>query len=132
MKLDNSVRLGGYPPASPPLVPQGLKRGEFQGLLEGLTKPAGKPAALVPSELRFSRHALERMHSRGISFPKEQIAKMEAALVKAQAKGAKDTLIVSGDKALIVNAKTATVVTVMDKASMGEQIVTNIDSTIMI
>jgi hypothetical protein len=32
----------------------------------------------------------------------------------------------------VVNAKTGTVVTVMEKANMGEQIVTNIDSTILI
>jgi flagellar operon protein len=138
MKVEspNVGRVGGLTQHQP-TGPQKVNSGEFQNLLDGLQKPASPqvheiPKAGGPSELKFSRHAMERMHSRGITFPRDQIAKMEVALEKAQAKGVKDTLIIAGDKALVVNAKTGTVVTVMEKANMGEQIVTNIDSTILI
>lgn len=84
------------------------------------------------SNLKFSNHAIERMHSRGISIAPEQMARIENAVDKAAQKGSKDTLVLSGDNALIVSVKNKTVVTIMDRAAMKDNVFTNIDSTVVI
>lgn len=91
-----------------------------------------KADGVTPITLKFSNHAVERMSQRGITFSPDQISKIENAASKAQAKGSKETLIFANDSALIVNLKDKTIVTVMDKNALRENVFTNIDSTIMI
>ena len=88
-------------------------------------------AKSVESAVKFSNHAVERMMSRGISFKPEQMAKLNEAIGRAAAKGSKDSLILMDDAALIVSVKNKTVVTVMDKQALKENVFTNIDSTIV-
>lgn len=98
--------------------------------LEALKASAfGGPTA---SSLKFSTHAVERMRSRGISYAPEMMKNIEAAVQKAAAKGSKDTLVLTDESALIVSVKNNTVVTVMDRAAMKENVFTNIDSTVMV
>lgn len=84
------------------------------------------------SSLKFSNHAVDRMRSRGISFDQEVMSKIENAVSKAAQKGAKETLLLTDESALIVSVKNNTVVTVMDKASLKDNVFTNIDSTVVI
>ncbi len=87
---------------------------------------------LNPSEgLKFSNHAVERMQTRGIRFSPEDMVKLNDAVNRAAMKGSKDSLILMKDSALIVSVKNKTVVTVMDKAALKENVFTNIDSTIV-
>ncbi len=81
--------------------------------------------------VKFSNHALERMKNRGIFYSPADIGKLNEAVAKASAKGAKDSLILMNDSALIVSVKNNTVVTVMDKNALKENVFTNIDSTIV-
>jgi flagellar operon protein len=80
--------------------------------------------------LKFSNHALERMNTRGIFFTPDQITSIEQAAGKAAQKGAKEALVLQDDKALIVSLKNNTIVTVMDKDALKENVFTNIDSTV--
>lgn len=82
--------------------------------------------------LKFSAHAVDRMKSRGISFAPEVMKGIESAVSRAASKGSKDTLVLAGDNALIVSVKNNTVVTVMDKNAMRENVFTNIDSTVVV
>jgi flagellar operon protein len=82
--------------------------------------------------LKFSNHALERMNTRGIHFSPDQITKIEQGMMKASQKGAKETLVLTDDSALIVSLKNSTVVTVMDKSMLRENVFTNIDSTVFV
>lgn len=95
-----------------------------------ITKPVldSKPN----SNLKFSNHAIERMQTRGISYNPERLQKLDQAIQKAASKGSKDTLVLMDDSALIVSVKNNTVVTVMDKNSLKENVFTNIDSTVVI
>lgn len=104
------------------------------GVAQGPQKTGvvGAPAAAGLEKLKFSNHAIERMHSRGISFSPDEMKSIENAVAKAAAKGSKDSLILSGDNALIVSVKNSTVVTVMDRAAMKENVFTNIDSTVVL
>lgn len=82
--------------------------------------------------IKFSNHAIERMQSRGISYTPERLQKLDEAIKKAAAKGSKDTLVLMDDSACIVSVKNNTVVTVMDKNNLKENVFTNIDSTVVI
>ncbi len=134
-----------------PTKPQDLKKSQADGLafkeaLEGSLKTESaaaqvKPAApkveagtlngQAPSALKFSNHAIERMQSRGISYSPEEMTRLGDAVQKAAAKGSKDTLVLMDNSALIVSVKNNTVVTVMDKNALKENVFTNIDSTIV-
>ncbi len=86
----------------------------------------------LENQLRFSNHAIERMQSRGISYTPESLGRIEDAIKKAASKGSKDTLVLMDESALIVSVKNNTVVTVMDKNALKENVFTNIDSTVVI
>lgn len=98
----------------------------LQSVLPSTVKP------LTTSPLKFSNHAIDRMQSRGIRFSPDEMSKIESAVNKAKAKGAKNTLLLTDTSALIVSVKDKAVVTVMDKTQLKDNVFTNIDSTVMI
>lgn len=120
------------------------EEGAFQKTLEQSLQSEGSAEVKTPAglagaddkklgnQLRFSNHAIERMQSRGISYTPESLGRLEDAIKKAAAKGSKDTLVLMDESALIVSVKNNTVVTVMDKNSLKENVFTNIDSTVVI
>ncbi len=101
----------------------------------GMPTAVGKTPAAAganPAEaVKFSNHAVERMQTRGISFNKADMERLNEAVSRAASKGSKDTLVLMNDSALIVSVKNKTVVTVMDKNALKENVFTNIDSTIV-
>lgn len=104
---------------------------DFKSLLSSLSTGVGAKSETAPaSALKFSNHAVERMQSRGMSFPPEVMTRIENAAQRASQKGAKETLVLADDSALIVDLKKNMVVTVMDKNMMKENVFTNIDSTV--
>ena len=131
-------RIEGLIPKATKVNPSPV--GETESFKEVLTQSLETPAAASVNGsvlekvngLKFSNHAIERMQSRGISYTPERLQKLDEAVKKAAAKGSKDTLVLMDDSALIVSVKNNTVVTVMDKNNMRENVFTNIDSTVMI
>ena len=89
-------------------------------------------ATQKPDALIFSKHAVERLQSRGITMGPESLSRLEKAFDKAQTKGAKDTLVLMDDSAFIMSVKNKTIVTAMDKAMLKENVFTNIDSTVIV
>jgi flagellar operon protein len=87
---------------------------------------------LQDSFVRFSHHAEQRLQQRGIQLKPEQLAKIGSAIDKAASKGAKDSLMLLNDMALIINVKNRTVVTALDGASMKDNVFTQIDSAVII
>jgi flagellar operon protein len=81
--------------------------------------------------LKFSAHAESRLHSRHIELTQELMGKLEKAVAGAAKKGARDSLIMTGQCAFIVNIPNRTVITAMDGESMKENIFTNIDSAVI-
>jgi flagellar operon protein len=98
------------------------------------TTAAGRPnfQELLQKELKLSHHAELRLEQRGIRLKPEQLDKIQSAVEKAAAKGAKDSLVLMNGMALIVNVKNRTIVTAMDGASMKDNVFTQIDSAIVI
>jgi len=101
----------------------------FQDILKEKTQIPLQPTA---PGLKFSTHAADRMATRGIRLDPSDMRRLEEGIEKARQKGSKDTLLLMGDNAFIVNVKNATVVTAMDRTMMKENVFTNIDSTIVL
>ena len=87
---------------------------------------------ILQDKLRFSHHAELRLQQRGIKLDSQQLTQLESAIAKADAKGAKESLVVFKDVALIVNVKNRTVVTAMDGNQMKDNVFTQIDSAVII
>ena len=83
-------------------------------------------------EIKLSKHAVERMNSRNIIFSENDIKDLGNAIKKAEDKGSKESLILLNDFALIVSVRNRTVITAMTRESLKDNVVTNIDSTIII
>lgn len=81
--------------------------------------------------IKFSQHAIDRMQSRGIRLSPTDLERLQTAVEKAAAKGSRDSLVLLDSSAMIVSVKNNTVVTVMDRAALKENVFTNIDSTIV-
>ncbi|WP_020615281.1 TIGR02530 family flagellar biosynthesis protein [Paenibacillus daejeonensis] len=122
--MHDPVRIGQLFPSQAPL---GVKPAARSG-----TNPGGFKQLLDETELRFSHHAELRMKQRGITLKPEQLESIKSAIDQAEAKGAKDSLVVMQDLAMIVNVPSRTVVTAMSGQSMQHNVFTQIDSAVVI
>lgn len=82
--------------------------------------------------LRFSAHAKDRLVSRGIHLQSADLQKIQQAVERAAAKGAKQALLIKENLALIVSVTNRTVITALDGAHMRENVFTNIDSAVFV
>ena len=81
-------------------------------------------------KLKFSNHASKRIESRELELSETDLTKLEDAVSKAEAKGAKDSLVMMDNRAFIVNIPNKTVITALDVQKSSENIFTNIDSVV--
>ena len=82
-------------------------------------------------QLKFSKHAQERLESRNMQLTENDKAQLGKAVHLAEQKGARDSLVFLKDMAFIVNVKNRTVVTAIDSEHLRENVFTNIDSAIV-
>lgn len=81
--------------------------------------------------VKFSKHASNRMASRGINLNPEEITRLNNAVNLVNEKGARDSLVLLGETALVVSVKNNTVITVVDKNNLNGNVFTNIDSAVI-
>lgn len=84
------------------------------------------------SELKFSKHADNRLAERKISLSENQMQRLYDGTEKAKAKGIKESLVMVDDYAFIVNTKNNIVVTAMNREENNDTIITNIDGAVII
>ena len=89
-----------------------------------------KQNAVQASELKFSKHANERLASRNIDLTDEQMARLETGAKKAGEKGINESLVMVDDLAFIVNIKNSTVITAINDGE--DKVITNIDGAVII
>lgn len=82
-------------------------------------------------DLKFSRHAQERIENRQIKLEQKHLLRLKEAVEKAQTKGARESLILLDDLAFVVSIKNKTVITAVDGESRRGNVFTNIDSAII-
>lgn len=96
----------------------------FQDILE--------QASGIGREVRFSKHASNRLSTRNIELTEGQMERLNEGAKKAQAKGIRDSLVIVDSLAFIVNVPSSTVVTAMEQSETQENIFTNIDGAVII
>lgn len=84
------------------------------------------------NELKFSKHANERLSSRNISLTDEQMVRLQDGARQAGEKGINESLVLVDDLAFIVNVKNNTVITAMDQRNSVDNVYTNIDGAVVI
>jgi len=82
-------------------------------------------------KVKFSGHALKRLESRNIQLSETEMEKLQGAVERAEAKGAKDSLVMMNNKAFIINIPNRTVVTALPIEQGGDNVFTNIDSVVL-
>lgn len=87
---------------------------------------------ILDSGLTLSKHVTDRIGRRQLDLGAEKMKAIESAVDKAAAKGAKDSLVLLDDLAVLVSVKNRTVITAMDRDNMKEGVFTQIDSAIIV
>lgn len=129
-EVNNRIPLTGPLPAGPArpgaVGGAGAAGGAFAEVLRQRLGTA--PTAGV----QFSRHALERLQASGRPMSRNQVRAVEEAVDRAAAKGARESLILLNDLALVVSVQNRTVITAVAGERMKEQVFTNIDSAVIV
>lgn len=110
-----------------------------QGAVNTEKPPAPQQAAanslefrkILDDSIRVSTHAKGRLENRNIQLDPQRLERLNHAMDKLSQKGARESLVLMDDLALIVSVRNRTVITCMDDESMKEAVVTNIDSAVI-
>lgn len=99
------------------------------------TVPSGTGPAfseVLSSKLKVSGHAATRLQSRNIQLDEAAWERVLSGVERAAAKGAKESLVMVDDVALVVSVKNRTVITAVDQQHLKENVFTNIDSAVIV
>ncbi len=83
-------------------------------------------------EVKLSVHAQERLKQQNINISPKDFDRINDAANLAEKKGAKESLMLLDNIALVVNIKNRTIITAIDKTRQKDKVFTNIDSTIIL
>lgn len=122
MAIDRSQQIGpaGLPrPASP--APVRTAGGpSFQDALRG----AGQG-------VQFSNHAQKRIDRRDLDIDPARLNRLNSAISRAAEKGARNSVVMLDDLAVVVDIRDRKVVTAINAESGKERVFTNIDSVVI-
>lgn len=83
-------------------------------------------------QVRFSKHATQRLSNRNIQLSIEQMNRLNCGIEAARDKAINESLVMLDDLAFIVNVKNNTVITAMDQNETSNQVFTNIDGAVIV
>lgn len=83
------------------------------------------------TKIKFSSHAQSRLTSRNINLSDDDMGRLETAVSKADEKGAKESLVLLRDLALVVSVRNRTVITALHGDQTHGNVFTNIDSAVL-
>ncbi len=98
--------------------------GEFKHLLE--------KAIDKKMKLKISAHALKRLDQRNLNLTEKDIKNLEKAVDKAEAKGARESLLLYKEMAFVASIRNRTIITAVGQNDSKENVFTNIDSAVII
>jgi flagellar operon protein len=109
-------------PAEPSKNGTAVEKGFHPSFDSVLSREVGR------GEVKLSAHARNRLNERGVDLTGENLLKVKEAMQLLESKGGRDSLVLMGSTALIVNIPNRTVVTAMEAGN----VFTNIDSAAVI
>lgn len=83
-------------------------------------------------DFKISNHAAKRLEDRNIKLTNADMDNINRGINLANEKGAKDSLIIYKDIALVASIKNRTIITAVDKNEDKENVFTNIDSVVLL
>lgn len=104
-----------------------VERGAGSAFANELSQASG-----ASREIRFSKHALARLHSRKLEMTPRKVAELSRAMDKAESRGARETLILTDDAAFVVSPASRTVISAFDRENLREGVFTSIDSAVIL
>lgn len=122
-KLNNLIGVGSPQPTKPNKDIKQDKSSSFADVLAGQQEE---------TEVKLSGHAQQRLKQQNITISPTDFSRINDAAKMAEKKGAKESLMLLRDLALVVNISNRTVITAVDKKRQKDKIFTNIDSTIIL
>lgn len=137
MKLaELQISRGGLPlrpdqirgPKEQPAIP---KSGEVQNGQKSFNDILNQKVA-EQSKLKFSAHAMRRMHEREMQPSQIELDRLNNGFEKAREKGAVSSLILVDEMAYVVSVKNETVITALDKNAAQGNVFSNIDSVAIV
>ncbi len=105
---------------------------QSQGALRPTTPSKGGFDAILADRLKVSGHAQTRLASRNIELDKDAWERVLSGVDKAAEKGAKESLVMIDDIALVVSVRNRTVITAIEKENLRNNVFTNIDSAVVV
>lgn len=119
MALDRTQQIG-FPGAIPrPAGPAPVRTAggpNFQDTLRGV---------------QFSNHAQKRIERRDLDLDAARLDRLNSAISRAAEKGAKNSVVMLDDLAVVVDIRDRKVVTAINAAQGKERVFTNIDSVVI-
>lgn len=111
------------PSQAGPMQPSAVRPqpGGFQQVFEQALRP-----------LKVSAHAQERLQQARRVLSESELERVRQGVEKAAAKGARESLVMLGDLALVVSVPNRTVITAVEKQRLQENVFTNIDSAVFV
>jgi flagellar operon protein len=128
------------PVSNAALVPPGISGpAQAPGRASGGTGPVDGPSfaevlaqrTTAAAPPRFSRHALERLHQRGIELTQPTLGRLADGISRAAGKGSRDSVVFVDGTAFVVSVANNTVITAVGAEHMREHVFTNIDSAVI-
>lgn len=127
--MDNNIRFPTQPIKPATANPAPAKK----------QAPSGVPfsahwqeALQTQTSVKFSAHAMQRLQERQITLGEGDLGKINDAVNAADKKGARSSLLLYQDLALVASVKNRTIITAMNGADLKEHVFTNIDSAVIV
>ncbi len=129
----SAVRAVGGPGEVVPSAPHSLEGAPgFGENLDALLRPAATPGAIASRDVQFSRHAQARMDALGVRLDAQDHSELGEAIDGLARRGARESLVLLGDHAVVVDVADRKVVSFMRRSEAAGTIFTQIDSTAVV
>lgn len=98
---------------------------------KSVSAPAVASVSPRADGLTFSKHLNDRINRRNLDMNPERMGRLSDAVDRAADKGARDSVVLLDNLALLVNVPSRTVVTAMETEKMKHGVFTNIDAVVV-
>lgn len=91
-----------------------------------------EPKSGADVAIKFSKHANQRLQKRGFELSPDMLTQLATAVNSLACKGGRSSLVMFDQLALLVSVTKRTVITVIGREQLHENIFTDIDSVIFV
>jgi len=83
-------------------------------------------------QVKFSKHAIDRLHSRNIELSEDEISRINGGVDKAKSKGVREALIMMDNKVFVASVQNKTIITAAMDEQLKDNVFTNIDGAVIV